>query len=97
VYTVEPLQEERADQEYTVRIDCYALVPGEVSLVVTHTAPRELWTDERIKGERFRAALTLPDASTVAIATTPSAGDRWVSGRNPAMGTIVRIWIPLAA
>lgn len=97
VYTVEPLQEERADQEYTIRIDCYALVPGEVSLVVTHTAPRDLWTDERIKGERFRDALTLPDASIVALATTPSAGDRWVSGRTSAMGTIVRIWIPLAA
>jgi hypothetical protein len=97
VYTVEPLQEERADQEYTIRIDCYALVPGEVSLVVTHTAPRDQWTDERIKGERFRDALTLPDASIVAIATTPSAGDRWVSGRTSAMGTIVRIWIPLAA
>jgi hypothetical protein len=97
VYTVEPLQEERADQEYTIRIDCYALVPGEVSLVVTHTAPRDQWTDERIKGERFRDALTLPDASSVALATTPSAGDRWVSGRTSAMGTIVRIWIPLAA
>lgn len=97
VYTVEPLQEERADQEYTIRIDCYTLVPGEVSLVVTHTVPRDLWTEERPKGERFRDALTLPDPSTVAIATTPSAGDGWVSGRNPAMGTIVRIWIPLAA
>jgi hypothetical protein len=97
VYTVEPLQEERADQEYTIRIDCYALVPGEVSLVVTHTAPRDLWTDERIKGERFRDALTLPDASSVALATTPSAGDRWVSGRTSAMGTNVRIWIPRAA
>ncbi len=97
VYTVEPLQEERADQEYTIRIDCYALVPGEVSLVITHTAPRDLWTEERPKGERFRDALTLPDPSTVAIATTPSAGDRWVPGRIPAMGTIVRIWIPLAA
>ena len=97
VYTVEPLQEERADQEYTIRIDCYTLVPGDVSLVVTHTAPRDLWTEERPKGERFRDALTLPDPSTVALATTPSAGDGWVSGRNPAMGTIVRIWIPLAA
>ena len=97
VYTVEPLQDERADQEYTIRIDCYTLVSGEVSLIVTHTAPRDLWTDERPKGERFREALTLPDPSTVAIATTPSAGDGWVFGRIPAMGTIMRIWTPQAA
>jgi hypothetical protein len=96
VYTVEPLQEERTDQEYTIRIDCYVLVPGEVSLVVTHTAPRELWIEERGKGERFRNALTLPDTSTVATATTPIAGDNRTPWRTIAMGT-PRIWIPLAA
>ena len=47
IYTVEPLQEERADQEYTIRIDCYTLVEGQASLVVTHTAPRDLWIEER--------------------------------------------------
>jgi hypothetical protein len=97
VYTVEPLQEERADQEYTIRIDCYTLVPGDVSLVVTHRAPRDLWIEERDKGERFRDGLTLPEpSSTVASATTPPAGDRRNTGRTIAMGT-PRIWIPLAA
>ncbi len=97
VYTVEPLQEERADQEYTVRIDCYTLVPGDVSLVVTHSAPRDLWIEERDKGERFRAGLTLPEpSSSVASATTPPEGDRRNSGRTMAMG-IPRIWILLAA
>ncbi len=97
VYTVEPLQEERADQEYTIRIDCYTLVPGDVSLVVTHRAPRDLWIEERDKGERFRDGLSLPDpSSTVATATTPPEGDRRHSGRTIAMGT-PRIWIPLAA
>jgi hypothetical protein len=97
VYTVEPLQEERADQEYTIRIDCYTLVPGDVSLVVTHRAPRDLWIEERDKGQRFRDGLTLPEpSSTVAAATTPLAGDRRNSGRTITMGT-PRIWIPLAA
>lgn len=78
VYTVEPLQEERADQEYTVRYDCFTLAPGDSSLVVTHIAPRDLWTAERDKGDRFREGIQLPDATaavTVTSHSTPLAGD----------------------
>jgi hypothetical protein len=94
IYTVEPLQEERADQEYTIRYDCYTLVEGQTSLVVTHTAPRDLWTEEREKGERFRDGIELPASATSAI--TLPAGDRRNFGRTLTMG-IPRIWIPLAA
>ncbi len=95
VYTVEPLQPVRADQEYTIRYDCYTLAPGGSSLVVTHTAPRDLWAEERDKGERFRDGIQLPGTS----ATTrvyPPAGDGRSLWRTRTMG-IPRIWIPRAA
>lgn len=95
IYTVEPLLDERADQEYTIRYDCYALVEGEASLVVTHTAPRELWTEEREKGQRFREGIELPESSANAeIALL--AGDQRLMRRTLIMG-IPRIWISLAA
>jgi len=95
IYTVEPLQDERSDQEYTIRIDCYTLVPGEASLVVTHTAPREMWAEERDKGERFRDAIVIPPPTEIAR-ITPPAGDRWDTGRTQHMG-IPRIWMHRAA
>ncbi len=95
VYTVEPLQEERADQEYTIRYDCYTLAPGDASLVVTHTAPRDLWTGERDKGERFRDGIGFP-ASSANTHVNPLAGDGRYFGRTLTMG-IPRIWIPRAA
>lgn len=58
IYAVEPLADERADQEYTVRFDCYALVEGGANLVVTHRAPRELWPGEREKGSALRETIT---------------------------------------
>jgi hypothetical protein len=54
IYTVEPLQEERVDQEYTIRYDWYTLFSGETFLVVTHTAPRDDWIEEREMGKRLR-------------------------------------------
>ncbi len=95
VYTVEPLQEERTDQEYTIRYDCYTLAPGDASLVVTHTAPRDLWTRDREKGERFRNGIEIP-ASSAIIRVNPLAGDGRYFGRTQPMG-IPRIWIPRAA
>jgi hypothetical protein len=62
IYTVEPLADERADQEYTIRIDCYTLIEGGANLVVTHRAPRDLWDVEREKGSDLRDTLTLPTA-----------------------------------
>lgn len=95
VYTVEPLQEERADQEYTIRYDCFTLAPGDASLVVTHTAPRDLWTAERDKRERFRDGIGFP-ASSASTHVNPLAGDGRYLGRTLIMG-IPRIWIPRAA
>lgn len=59
IYTVEPLAEERADQEYTIRIDCYALIEDEASLIVMHRAPRDIWPDERGSGTTLREGLML--------------------------------------
>lgn len=61
VYTVEPLEDVRADQEYVIRIDCYTLVEGSVSVVISQRAPRDAWEMERGKGEMIRAALVLPE------------------------------------
>lgn len=41
ICTVEPLEDVRVDQEYTIRFDCYTLIDSEVSLVMTFIAPRE--------------------------------------------------------
>lgn len=60
IYTVEPLADERADQEYTIRIDCYTIIDGGASLVVTHRAPRDEWETERGKGAEIRDTIVLP-------------------------------------
>lgn len=63
IYTVEPLADERADQEYTIRYDCYALPGGDASLVMTHVAPRSLWEAETSKADRLRAGIWLAEAA----------------------------------
>ena len=93
IYTVEPLAEERADQEYTIRIDCYTLVPEAASLVMTHTAPRERWEDERNRGERLRDQLLLPDNGAAARAPGRAGGYHW--RHMDAM--ISKLWIDRAA
>ncbi len=62
VYTVEPLADERADQEYTIRIDCYTLIEGGANLIVTHRAPRDEWATEREKGSSLRETIALPSS-----------------------------------
>jgi hypothetical protein len=90
IYTVEPLADERADQEYTIRIDCYTMIEGDASLVVHHSAPRDMWESESAKGDDLRANI---DISGVAAATSDGAG---AQVRN--VDTMVpRIWIPRAA
>jgi hypothetical protein len=61
IYTVEPLAEERGDQEYTIRIDCYTIVDGGANLVITHRAPRDAWAAERGKGEDLRDSVRLTE------------------------------------
>jgi hypothetical protein len=88
-YTVEPLADERADQEYTIRIDCYTLVEGGASLVMMHRAPRDAWAGERGKGDGLRDALELPDgvAGDAMLEAQPTW--RWIM--------IDRHWIGRAA
>ena len=78
IYTVEPLADERADQEYTIRIDCYTLIEGGANLVVTHRAPRDEWATERERGDEIRNTLTLPSSFVTSrlVAATPGV-DGW--------------------
>lgn len=94
IYTVEPLAEERADQEYTIRIDCYTLVAGGASLVMTQTAPHDLWADERVKGNHLREGIVIPSGQSESRALDD---ERLVyTWRH--MGTMIKNpWIPLAA
>lgn len=63
VYQVEPLQDERADQEYVIRIDCFTLMPDTANLVVRQIAPIDFWEEEAPKGEILRDAIVLPESS----------------------------------
>lgn len=62
VYRVEPLAEERADQEYVIRIDCFVLIEGSANLVMTQIAPVDVWVTEAPKGDELRDGLTIPEA-----------------------------------
>lgn len=68
IYTVEPLQDERADHEYTIRYDCCALPGAAASFVMTYTAPRGIWTSEAPKAARLRDGIRLPEAEIGPIA-----------------------------
>jgi hypothetical protein len=93
IYTVEPLAEERADQEYTIRIDCYTLVEGAASLVMTQTAPRDRWAEEQPKGDVLRQGIVIPvGEATDAVL----AGERPIHWRH-GDAMINKIWIGLAA
>lgn len=59
-YRVEPLADERADQEYVIRIDCYSLVTSGANLVMTQMAPVDSWASERGKGDEIRDAIAFP-------------------------------------
>jgi hypothetical protein len=59
VYTVEPLDETRADQEYVIRIDCYTVIEGSSSLVVKVRAPRNAWTELAPLGETLRSQIEI--------------------------------------
>jgi hypothetical protein len=91
IYTVEPLQEERVDHEYTIWYDWYTLFSGETFLVVTLNAPVDDWVEEREKGKRFRDGIEFPELSD-GMAITPLAGDERHMRRTLTVG-IPRIWI----
>src|SRR5690606_30571302 len=80
IYTVEPLADERADQEYAIRVDCYTIIEGGANLVVTHRAPRYEWATEREKGDDLRDTIVLPSSfthNTVVAMTTKSGEGAW--------------------
>ena len=93
IYTVEPLAEERADQEYTIRIDCYTLVEGAASLVMTQTAPRDRWAEEQPKGDVLRQGIVIPVGEATDAALAVERPTHWRHGD----AMINRIWIGLAA
>ncbi len=90
VYRVEPLADERADQEYVIRIDCFALIQGTANLVMTHIAPVDLWEQEAPKGDILREGLVIPEALTRRDMLAVSAHDR-------RMDMIYTHWIDWAA
>jgi hypothetical protein len=67
IYTIEPLAEARADEEYTLRIDCYTVVEGDASLVVQVRAPRDAWADLASRGETLRSQIEIDGVPVSAI------------------------------
>ncbi len=63
IYTVEPLSDSRADQEYVIRIDCYTVEPGTTSLVVQFRAPRDQWSHLAPVGEALRSRIEIDGVS----------------------------------
>lgn len=76
VYRVEPLAEERADQEYVIRIDCFSLIPNSANLVMRHIAPVDFWTEEQSKGQTLRDSIVLPESFSSHGKLAASAHDR---------------------
>lgn len=88
-YRVEPLEEARADQEYVIRIDCFALVPESANLVMTHIAPVDFWVEEQPKGDEIRDAILLPESRIPHGKLAISAHDR--------RAAMIILWINRAA
>lgn len=76
VYRVEPLADERADQEYVIRIDCFSLLPGSANLVIKQIAPVDFWEEEQSKGTFLRDSIVIPELSGVHGKLAVSAHDR---------------------
>ena len=63
VYTVEPLAEQRVDEQYTIRIDCHTVVDGSTSLVVQTWAPRDVWPEIAGMSDDLRAGIEIDGTS----------------------------------
>lgn len=72
-YRVEPLSDERADQEYVTRIDCYSIPTAGANLIVTQIAPVDDWETERDAGDELRDTVSIPLAmrshGSIAVST----------------------------
>ena len=91
IYTVEPLEESRADEEYTIRIDCFTVVERSTSLVVQVRAPRDAWADVAPLGESLRSQIEI-DGTPVSTMTdgvlvvTPTTRSDVMINRRPWVG-----------
>ncbi|MDQ4045371.1 MAG: hypothetical protein M3173_07980, partial [Chloroflexota bacterium] len=94
LYTVEPLDEERAGEEYVIRIDCYTAVEGSTSLVVRTRAPRDVWGEVAPTGEQLRAGIEIEGAPA-----GRETGDRLAAAPSWRTGVMIdkRLWVSLAA
>ena len=94
VYTVEPLSESRADQEYVIRIDCYTVEPGTTSLVVQVRAPRDQWSQLAPVGETLRSRIEIDGVS---VGRTPDdlPGVASIARSNEMINR--RPWVGIAA
>ncbi|HEV2127162.1 MAG TPA: hypothetical protein VGR22_00910 [Thermomicrobiales bacterium] len=94
LYTVEPLDEERAGEEYVIRIDCYTVVEGSTSLVVGTRAPRDVWAEVAPMGEQLRAGIEIDGAPA-----GQETGDRLAAALSWRTGVMIdrRLWVGLAA
>jgi hypothetical protein len=91
VYTVEPLDEARAGQEYVIRIDCYTVVEGSTSLVVQVRAPSETWAELAPLGETLRSQIEIDGAPSGRatgdlLALLPGRSDDMIN-RRPWVGS----------
>jgi len=92
IYTIEPLEESRANDEYTIRIDCYTVVEGTTSLVVQVRAPREAWAAVAPQGDALRSQIMIDGAPVGGMtggprSETPTPGRDVMINRRPWVGT----------
>lgn len=73
IYTVEPLAESRADEAYTIRIDCYTVLEGSTSLVVHVRAPRDVWAEVAPLGDALRSQIEIDGRSVSGMTGGPLA------------------------
>jgi hypothetical protein len=67
VYTVEQLEDSHAADDYSIRIDCYTVVAGAISLVVHARAPRDAWSEVSALGDTLRAGIEIDGAKVSTV------------------------------
>jgi hypothetical protein len=94
VYTVEPLSDSRAEQEYVTRIDCYTVVEGSISLVVQVRAPRDRWSQLAPVAETLRSRIEI-EGVPVGGATGDLSGAASIARSDEMINR--RPWVGIAA
>lgn len=91
IYTVEPLEDSRAGDEFTIRIDCYTVLEGSTSLVVRIRAPRSAWSDSEQMAAELRSQIEVQGnpagmMTDGRLARIPIAGRNVMINRRPWTG-----------